>query len=90
VRLVTLFGTGTPPRLGRIGSLITSTPSRSQPGPAALLDGFAGLAAEALQRARASLGRDELDAEFEAVYLLSQRLATLSREAEVRERWWRP
>ena len=50
-----------------------------------LLDGFAGLAAEALQRARASLGREELDAEFKAVYPLSQRLATLSREAEVRE-----
>ena len=50
-----------------------------------LLDGFAGLAAEALQRARASLGREELDAEFKAVYPLSQRLATLSREADVRE-----
>ncbi|HEX9187163.1 MAG TPA: diguanylate cyclase, partial [Vicinamibacteria bacterium] len=50
-----------------------------------LLDGFAGLAAEAIQRARASLGREELDAEFKAVYPLSQRLATLSREAEVRE-----
>ncbi len=50
-----------------------------------LLDGFASLAAEAIQRARASLGREELDAEFKAVYPLSQRLATLSREAEVRE-----
>jgi diguanylate cyclase (GGDEF)-like protein len=50
-----------------------------------LLDGFAGLAGEAIQRARASLGREELDAEFKAVYPLSQRLATLSREAEVRE-----
>jgi two-component system cell cycle response regulator len=50
-----------------------------------LLDGFASLAAEAIQRVRASLGREELDAEFKAVYPLSQRLATLSREAEVRE-----
>ncbi len=50
-----------------------------------LLDGFAALAAEAIQRTRASLGREELDAEFKAVYPLSQRLATLSHEAEVRE-----
>ena len=50
-----------------------------------LLEGFAGLAADALQRARASLGREELDAEFKAVYPISQRLATLSHEAEVRE-----
>jgi two-component system cell cycle response regulator len=50
-----------------------------------LLEGFAALAAEAIQRARASLGREELDAEFKAVYPISQRLATLSREAEVRE-----
>jgi diguanylate cyclase (GGDEF)-like protein len=50
-----------------------------------LLDGFASLAAEAIQRARAALGREELDAEWKAVYPLSQRLATLSREAEVRE-----
>jgi len=50
-----------------------------------LLEGFATLAAEAIQRARASLGREELDAEFKAVYPLSQRLATLSREAEVCE-----
>ena len=50
-----------------------------------LLDGFATLAAEAIRRARASLGREELDAEFKAVYPLSQRLATLSREAEVGE-----
>ncbi len=49
-----------------------------------LLEGFASLAAEAIQRARTSLGREELDAEFKAVYPLSQRLATLSREAEVR------
>ena len=34
---------------------------------------------------RASLGREELDAEFKAVYPISQRLATLSRESDVRE-----
>ncbi len=50
-----------------------------------LLGSFAALAAEAIQRARASLGREELDAEFKAVYPISQRLATLSRETEVRE-----
>lgn len=50
-----------------------------------LLDRFAVLAAEAIQRTRASLGREELDAEFKAVYPISQRLATLSREAEVWE-----
>jgi diguanylate cyclase (GGDEF)-like protein len=50
-----------------------------------LLEGFAVLAADAIQRVRASLGREELDAEFKAVYPLSQRLATLAREAEVRE-----
>ena len=50
-----------------------------------LLDSFAALAAEAIQRARASLGREELDAEFKAVYPISQRLATLSRESEVLE-----
>ncbi len=48
-----------------------------------LLAGFAALAGEAIQRARASLGREELDAEFKAVYPVSQRLATLSREADV-------
>jgi len=48
-----------------------------------LLSGFAALAGEAIQRARASLGREELDAEFKAVYPVSQRLATLSREADV-------
>jgi diguanylate cyclase (GGDEF)-like protein len=50
-----------------------------------LLASFAALAGEAIQRARASLGREELDAEFKAVYPISQRLATLSRETEVRE-----
>jgi len=51
----------------------------------ALLESFAGLVADAILRARASLSREELDAEFKAVYPLSRRLATLSREAEVRE-----
>jgi diguanylate cyclase (GGDEF)-like protein len=51
----------------------------------ALVAGIAELAAEAIRSARASLGREELDAEFKAVYPLSQRLAVLSREAEVRE-----
>jgi diguanylate cyclase (GGDEF)-like protein len=50
-----------------------------------LLAGFAGLAGEAIARVRASLGREELDAEFKAVYPISQRLATLSREGEVFE-----
>jgi diguanylate cyclase (GGDEF)-like protein len=50
-----------------------------------LLDGFAALVADAIQKTRVSLGREELDAEFKAVYPLSQRLATLSREADVRE-----
>jgi diguanylate cyclase (GGDEF)-like protein len=50
-----------------------------------LLAGIAELAAEAIRAARASLGREELDAEFKAVYPISQRLATLAREGEVRE-----
>ncbi len=50
-----------------------------------LLKGFAALAADAIRRTRASLGREELDAEFKAVYPVSQRLATLAREPEVRE-----
>jgi diguanylate cyclase (GGDEF)-like protein len=48
-----------------------------------ILSGFASLAGEAIQRARASLGREELDAEFKAVYPVSQKLATLSREPDV-------
>ncbi len=51
----------------------------------ALLEGFAALVGEAIQRTRASLGREELDAEFKAVYPISQRLATLTREGEVFE-----
>jgi diguanylate cyclase (GGDEF)-like protein len=54
-------------------------------GEPALLESFAGLVADAILRARVSLSREELDAEFKAVYPLSQKLATLSREAEVRE-----
>jgi diguanylate cyclase (GGDEF)-like protein len=50
-----------------------------------LLAGFAELAAEAIRQTRASLGREELDAEFKAVYPISQRLAMLSKEVEVRE-----
>jgi len=50
-----------------------------------LLAGIAELAAEAIRAARASLGREELDAEFKAVYPISQRLAMLAREGEVRE-----
>ncbi len=50
-----------------------------------LLARIAELAAEAIRGTRASLGREELDAEFKAVYPISQRLATLAREAEVRE-----
>jgi diguanylate cyclase (GGDEF)-like protein len=50
-----------------------------------LLAGIAELAAAAIRNTRASLGREELDAEFKAVYPISQRLATLAREAEVRE-----
>jgi diguanylate cyclase (GGDEF)-like protein len=50
-----------------------------------LLAGIAELAAEAIRATRASLGREELDAEFKAVYPISQRLATLAREDEVRE-----
>ena len=50
-----------------------------------LLAGIAELAAEAIRATRASLGREELDAEFKAVYPISQRLAMLAREGEVRE-----
>jgi len=50
-----------------------------------ILSGIAELAAEAIRGTRASLGREELDAEFKAVYPISQRLATLAREPEVRE-----
>jgi diguanylate cyclase (GGDEF)-like protein len=54
-------------------------------GEPGLLDSFAGLVGDAILRTRASLSREELDAEFKAVYPLSQKLATLSREADVRD-----
>ncbi len=50
----------------------------------ALLESFADLAADSIRRTRASLSREELDAEFKAVYPISQRLSTLTRESEVR------
>ncbi|HEY7514605.1 MAG TPA: sensor domain-containing diguanylate cyclase, partial [Vicinamibacteria bacterium] len=50
----------------------------------ALLESFAELTADAIRRARASLSREELDAEFKAVYPISQRLSTLTRESDVR------
>lgn len=50
-----------------------------------LLSGIAELLAEAIRSTRASLGREELDVEFKAVYPISQRLAMLAREGEVRE-----
>jgi diguanylate cyclase (GGDEF)-like protein len=50
----------------------------------ALLDAFAAMAADAILQARASLSREEVDAEFKAIYPLSEKLATLSREPEVR------
>ena len=74
-------------RRRRSSARSSPTGSRSRPSPAtsrACSTASPRLAAEAIQRARASLGREELDAEFKAVYPLSQRLATLSREAEVR------
>jgi diguanylate cyclase (GGDEF)-like protein len=50
-----------------------------------LLDAFARMTGEAIQQARASLGREELGAEFKAAYAISQKLATLGREADVRD-----
>jgi diguanylate cyclase (GGDEF)-like protein len=50
-----------------------------------MLAAFATLAADAILQARASLSREEADVEFKAVYPLSQKLATLSREPEVRD-----
>jgi diguanylate cyclase (GGDEF)-like protein len=51
----------------------------------AMLQAFATLASDAILQARASLSREEADVEFKAVYPLSQKLATLSREPEVRD-----
>jgi diguanylate cyclase (GGDEF)-like protein len=50
-----------------------------------MLLAFATLAADAILQARAALSREEADVEFKAVYPLSQKLATLSREPEVRD-----
>jgi diguanylate cyclase (GGDEF)-like protein len=49
-----------------------------------LVESFAAMAGDAILRTRASLSREEMDAEFKAVYPLSQRLVTLGREPEVR------
>ena len=54
-------------------------------GEPKLLAGFAQLAGEAIRSARAALGREELEAEFKAVYPISHRLATLSREKDLAE-----
>jgi diguanylate cyclase (GGDEF)-like protein len=50
-----------------------------------LLSGFAALAGEALQRTRGAHLLEEQGAEFKAVHPVSKRLATLSREPEVRD-----
>jgi diguanylate cyclase (GGDEF)-like protein len=50
-----------------------------------MLHAFASLAADAILQTRAALSREEADVEFKAVYPLSQKLATLSRETEVRD-----
>ncbi|HSD27193.1 MAG TPA: sensor domain-containing diguanylate cyclase, partial [Vicinamibacteria bacterium] len=51
-----------------------------------VLQGFAGLLAEVIQGARASLGREELGAEFKAVYEVSRRMAALVEPKAVRQR----
>ncbi len=48
-----------------------------------LLEAFAGIAADALIQARASLGREELGEEFKAVYAVSSKLATVKDEGRV-------
>ena len=50
-----------------------------------MLAAFATLAADSILQARAALSREEADVEFKAVYPLSQKLATLSREPDVRD-----
>jgi diguanylate cyclase (GGDEF)-like protein len=50
-----------------------------------MLQAFATLVADAILQARAARSREEADVEFKAVYPLSQKLATLSRAAEVRD-----
>jgi diguanylate cyclase (GGDEF)-like protein len=48
-----------------------------------LLESFAAMAADAILRTRASLGREELGQEFKAVYVVSRDLAALTERAEV-------
>lgn len=50
----------------------------------ALLDSFAEMAAEAIQRMRASSSREELGVEFKAVYPLSSKLAASTESGQVR------
>ena len=54
------------------------------PEPDRLQD-FAGLVADAIQRERASLSREEIGAEFKAAYEVSRRLAQLSEPAPLRK-----
>jgi len=49
-----------------------------------LLEAFAEMAGEAILRARGASHREEMEAEFKAVYPLSETLATLAHESEVR------
>jgi diguanylate cyclase (GGDEF)-like protein len=51
-----------------------------------VLAGFAALLAEVVQGARASQGREELGAEFKAVYEVSRRMAALVEPRAVRQR----
>ena len=52
----------------------------------AVLEAFARLLAEVIQGARATLGREELGAEFKAVYEVSRRMAALVEPRAVRQR----
>jgi len=49
-----------------------------------LLEAFAEMAADSLLRLRASVSREELGAEFKAVYVVSRNLATLMEQGPVR------
>jgi hypothetical protein len=51
-----------------------------------VLEAFAALLAEMIQGARATLGREELGAEFKAVYEVSRRMAELVEPRAVRQR----
>jgi diguanylate cyclase (GGDEF)-like protein len=53
-------------------------------GEPALLAAFAELVGEAILRARDASQREEMEAEFKAIYPLSETLATLADESEVR------